>query len=78
MNFMTSLGLGVGRFLKWGVVEARGAVMNCEDNKVLELIGMEKCIQFIDCEDNFSWVFSGVYQLKGETEKSFGQSRGYP
>ena len=36
--------LGVGRFLEWGVLNARGAVGGVVvfwDNRVLELVGME-------------------------------------
>ena len=36
--------LGVGRFLEWGVLNARGAVggvLVFWDNRVLELVGME-------------------------------------
>ena len=36
--------LGVGRFLEWGAVNARGVaggVVDFWDNRVLELVGME-------------------------------------
>ena len=61
--------LGVGRFLEWGVLNVRGAaggVLVFWDNRVLEMIGMEVGLfsiscQFKNCEDGFSWIFSGVY-----------------
>ena len=61
--------LGVGRFLEWGVLNARGAaggVLVFWDNRVLELVGMEVGLfsiscRFKNCEDGFSWIFSGVY-----------------
>ncbi|RVW53935.1 hypothetical protein CK203_073000 [Vitis vinifera] len=61
--------LGVGRFLDWGVLNARGAaggVFVFWDKRVLELEGMEVGLfsiscRFKNCEDGFSWIFSGVY-----------------
>ncbi|RVX19759.1 Transposon TX1 uncharacterized 149 kDa protein [Vitis vinifera] len=61
--------LGVGRFLDWGVLNARGAVggvLVFWDKRVLELEGMEVGLfsiscRFKNCEDGFSWIFSGVY-----------------
>ena len=61
--------LGVGRFLEWGALNAKGAaggVVVFWDNRVLELMGMEvrffsiSC-RFKNCEDGFRWTFSGVY-----------------
>ena len=61
--------LGVGRFLQWGAMNARGAskgvVVFC-DNKVLEMVRMEvgqfsiSC-HFKNCEDGFLWIFTGFY-----------------
>ena len=53
--------LGVGRFLEWGALNARGAaggVVVCWDNRVLELMGMEVGLfsiscRFKNCEDGF-------------------------
>ena len=61
--------LGVGRFLEWGVLNARGAaggVVVLWDNRVLELVGMEVGLfsiscRFKNCEDGFKWIFSEVY-----------------
>ena len=61
--------LGVGRFLEWGALNARGAtggVVVLWDNRVLELMGMEVGLFSIYCrfknvEDEFRWTFSGVY-----------------
>ena len=61
--------LGVGRFLGWGAVSARGAaggVVVFWDNRVLELVGMEVGLfsiscRFKNCEDGFLWIFTRVY-----------------
>ncbi|RVW36583.1 LINE-1 retrotransposable element ORF2 protein [Vitis vinifera] len=61
--------LGVGKFLGWGAMSARGAaggVVVFWDNRVLELIGMEVGLfsvscRFKNCEDGFLWTFTGVY-----------------
>ena len=53
--------LGVGRFLEWGVLNARGAVGGVVvlwDNRVLELVRMEVGLfsiscRFKNCEDSF-------------------------
>ncbi|RVW32661.1 Transposon TX1 uncharacterized 149 kDa protein [Vitis vinifera] len=68
--------LGVGRFLGWGAVNARGAaggVVVFWDKRVLELVGLEVGIfsiscRFKNCEDGFTWFFTGVY---GPTLKSY-------
>ena len=44
--------LGVGRFLEWGSLNARGAaggVVVFWDNRVLELVGMEVGLFSISC-----------------------------
>ena len=57
--------LGVGRFLEWGAMNARGVVVFW-DNGVLELVEMEvgkfsiSCC-FKNCDDGFVWIFTGVY-----------------
>ncbi|RVW89101.1 putative ribonuclease H protein [Vitis vinifera] len=61
--------LGVGRFLEWGALNARGAargVVVYWDSRVLALMGMEVGLfsiscRFKNCEDGFRWIFSGVY-----------------
>ena len=61
--------LGVGRFLGWGAMSARGAaggVVVFWDNRVLELMGMEVGLfsvscRFKNCEDGLLWTFTGVY-----------------
>ena len=70
--------LGMGRFLGWGVMSARGAaggVVVFWDNRVLELMGMEVGLfsvscRFKNCEDGFLWTFTGVYgpTMKQHTE----------
>ena len=79
--------LGVGRFLEWGALNARGAaggVVVFWDNRVLELVWMEVGLfsiscRFRNCEDGFGWIFSGVY---GSTMKRYtiflGRVRGHP
>ncbi|RVW59604.1 Transposon TX1 uncharacterized 149 kDa protein [Vitis vinifera] len=72
--------LGVGRFLGWGAVNARGAaggVVVFWDKRVLELVGLEVGIfsiscRFKNCEDGFLWFFTGVY---GPTMKRFPSER---
>ncbi|RVX07132.1 hypothetical protein CK203_053516 [Vitis vinifera] len=61
--------LGVGRFLDWGAVDSRGAaggIMVIWDNRMLELVDMQKGLfsiscTFKSCEDGFIWTFTGVY-----------------
>ncbi|XP_010650408.1 uncharacterized protein LOC104879402 [Vitis vinifera] len=61
--------LGVGRFLDWGAVDSRGAVGGIVviwDNRMLELVDMQKGLfsiscTFKSCEDGFIWTFTGVY-----------------
>ena len=63
--------LGVGRFLEWGVVNARGAtrgVVVFWDNRVLEFVGMEVGQFSVSCcfknfDDGFVWIFIGVYRI---------------
>ena len=61
--------LGVGRFLQWGAMNAKGTVRGAIffwDNKVLELVGMKVGHFSISCrfknyEDGFLWFFTGIY-----------------
>ena len=61
--------LRTGRFIEWGVVNARGAsegIVVFWDSRVLELVGMEVGVysiscQFKNCDDGFVWFFTGVY-----------------
>ena len=63
--------LGVGRFLEWGAVDSRGAaggIVVFWDNRVLELVELEKGVfsiscHFKNCEDDFIWTFTWVYGL---------------
>ena len=71
--------LGVGRFLEWGDLDARGAareVVVFWDNRVLELMGLEVGLFSISCrfknvEDGFRWTFSRVY---GPTLKRYREA----
>ena len=68
--------LGMGRFLGWGAMNAKGAtggVMVFWDKRVLELVGLEVGLfsiscRFKNCEDGFMWFFMGAY---GPTLKSY-------
>ncbi|RVX00171.1 hypothetical protein CK203_026677 [Vitis vinifera] len=61
--------IGVGRFLDWGTVDSRGSaggIVVLWDNRVLEMIELEKgecsiSCHFKNCEDGFTWTFTGVY-----------------
>ena len=61
--------LGIGKFIEWGAVNARGAsggIVVFWDSKVLELVGMEVAVYsiscwFKNCDDGFVWFFTGVY-----------------
>ncbi|KAL6348556.1 hypothetical protein AAG906_016066 [Vitis piasezkii] len=61
--------LGVGRFLEWGAVDSRGAaggIVVIWDNRMLELVDMQKGLfsiscTFKSCEEGFTWTFTGVY-----------------
>ena len=61
--------LGIGKFIEWGAVNARGAsegIVVFWDSRVLELVGMEVGVysiscQFKNCDDGFVWFFTGVY-----------------
>ena len=61
----------MGRCLEWGAMEARGqpgGILGFWGNQVLDLIEMEKgafsiFCWFKNCEDNFVWMFIGVYGL---------------
>ena len=61
--------LGVGRFLDWARINAVGAsggIVILWDSRVLQLIGKEEGHFSVSCrlknyEDNFRWVFTGVY-----------------
>ena len=63
--------MGVGRYLEWVVVEDRGqaqGILVLWDNRVLELIDMEKedfsiSCHFGSCEEDFVCIFIGVYRL---------------
>ena len=69
MSKMIVRSLGVGRCLDWKVLNSRGAssgVLVLWDKKVLQLLEAEvgnfsvSC-RFKNCEDDFCWLFFGVY-----------------
>ena len=75
--------LGVGRFLSWGVVDARGAsrgILIFWDSRVLDLLELE-CggfsifSRFKNVEDGFVWMFTRVYGpiLSREKEDFWGE-----
>ena len=61
--------LGVRRFLEWDYVDSRGTaggIVVLWDNRMLELIDLEKGVfsiscHFKNCEDGFIWTFTRVY-----------------
>ena len=61
--------VGVGRFLNWALVDARGAtggLLFFWDNRVLENLEVESggysiSVRFRNCADGFFWIFFGVY-----------------
>ena len=63
--------IGVGRFVDWVVVnavEASRGILIFWDSRTLQLLGTEErqstlSCKFGSCEDNFTWVFTGVYEL---------------
>ena len=66
--------LGVGRFLDWTTINVEGAsrgIVIFWDSRVLQLIGKEEGHFSVSCrfknyEDNFQWVFTGVYGPIGD------------
>ncbi|RVW45727.1 Transposon TX1 uncharacterized 149 kDa protein [Vitis vinifera] len=75
--------MGVGRFLNWASVDARGAaggLLLFWDNKVMENLEVESggysiFVRFRNCVDGFSWIFSGVYgPVIGSEKQIFGRS----
>ena len=69
--------VGIGRFLNWASVDARGTaggLLLLWDNRVLENLEVERggysiSIRFRNCADGFSWIFSGVYGPVISSEK---------
>ncbi|RVW87143.1 hypothetical protein CK203_027009 [Vitis vinifera] len=69
--------VGIGRFLNWASVDARGAaggLLLLWDNRVLENLEVERggysiSIRFRNCVDGFTWIFSGVYGPVISSEK---------
>ncbi|RVW74674.1 hypothetical protein CK203_052053 [Vitis vinifera] len=77
--------VGVGRFLNWALVDARGAaggLLLFWDNRVLEKLEIESggysiSVRFRNCADGFSWIFSGVYgPVIGSEKEDFWEELG--
>ena len=77
--------VGVGRFLNWASVDARGAaggLLLFWDNRVLEKLEIESggysiSVRFRNCADGFSWIFSGVYgPVIGSEKEDFWEELG--
>ena len=77
--------VGVGRFLNWASVDARGAAKGLLlfwDNRVLEKLEVESggysiSIRFRNRDDGFTWIFSGVYEsVIGSEKKDFWEELG--
>ena len=69
--------VGIGRFLNWASVDARGTaggLLLLWDNRILENLEVERggysiSIRFRNCVDGFTWIFSGVYGPVISSEK---------
>ncbi|RVW43928.1 hypothetical protein CK203_072334 [Vitis vinifera] len=77
--------VGVGRFLNWDSVDARGTaggLLLIWDNRVLESLEVESggysiSARFRNCSDGFSWIFSGVYgPVIGSEKEDFWEELG--
>ena len=75
--------VGVGRFLNWTSMDAKGAtggLLLFWDNRVLEKLEVESggysiSVCFRYRADGFTWIFSGVYEsVIGSEKKDFGRS----
>ena len=85
MSLQMVKSVGVGRFLNWASVDARGVaggLLLFWDNKVLENLEVESggysiSVRFRDCADGFSWIFSEVYgPVIGSEKESFREELG--
>ena len=85
MSLQMVKSVGVGRFLNWASVDARGAeggLLLFWDNRVLENLEVESggysiSIRFRNCADGFSWIFSGVYRpVIGSEKEDFWEELG--
>lgn len=83
MSMQLVRSLGMGRFLDWAAMEARGVtrgILDFWDNRVLKLIGIEEGVfpiscHFKNCEDGFVWVYLRVTDsYKGGEERIYQQS----
>ena len=63
--------LSVGRFVNWAAainsMGASGGILIFWDSRVLQLIEKEESqsslsCSFRNCEDNFTWIFFGIYR----------------
>ena len=77
--------VGVGRFLNWASVDARGTargLLLIWDNRVLENLEVESggysiSARFRNCSDGFSWIFFGVYgPVIGSEKEDFWEELG--
>ena len=85
MSLQMVKSMGVGRFLNWASVDARGAaggLLLFWDNKVLENLEVESggysiSVRFRNCVDGFSWIFSRVYSpVIGSEKQDFWEELG--
>ncbi|KAJ9708014.1 hypothetical protein PVL29_000195 [Vitis rotundifolia] len=85
MSLQMVKSVGVGRFLNWASVDARGAaggLLILWDNRVLEKLEVETggysiSVRFRNCADGFSWIFSGVYgPVLGSEKEDFWEELG--
>ena len=85
MSLQMVKSVGVGRFLNWVLVDARGAaggLLLLWDNRVLENLEVESegysiSVRFRNCANGFSWIFSRVYgPVIGSEKEDFWEELG--
>ena len=82
--------LGVGRFLDWATIKAEGAsggILIFWDTRVIQLLEKEEGQYTLSCrfkllEEDFIWVFTGVYGptaygRREDLQEELGAIRGY-
>ena len=85
MSLQMVKSVGIGRFLIWASVDARGAaggLLLFWDNRVMENLEVENggysiSVRFRNCVDGFSWIFFGVYgPVIGNEKEDFWEELG--
>ena len=85
MSLQMVKSVGVGRFLNWGSMDAKGAtggLILLWDNRVLDNLEFESggysiSVRFRNYANGFSWIFSGVYgPVIGSEKEDFWEELG--